>query len=168
VIIREMRAEEAVLVRDLWNEGCEAKDALVRGGWGRLSRESLERIRDNLARTPGCEDALCLVVEDDDGALVGFATASISRHPIAPGIVGEIEEVHVRPVDGAGAMARELALGAIAWTRSRGANVVVTYAAADAPWTDEEVRFWTALRFEIDRVVLHLYGPADGEAGDTQ
>ena len=155
--IREMRRDEAALVRDLWNEGRNARDALVPGGWGRLSSKSLERIRDNLERTPAHPDALCLVAEDDEGQIVGFATLSLTGHPVIPGIGGEVEELHVRDVPNADSLRRELARSAIVWLRSRGANVVVAYAAANAPWTEEEVDFWRSAGFEIDRVILHMY-----------
>jgi GNAT superfamily N-acetyltransferase len=155
-IIRESRPDEATTVRDLYDEMCNTHDARVPEGWGTLSPASLERIRDNMERTPEVDDALCLVAEDE-GRLVGFVTGALDRHPVMPGWAGDIEEMYVVERADAAELRRELARRAIDWLRERGAWTIHATVALEAPWTEEEIRFWSELGFEHDLTLLSLY-----------
>ena len=154
--IRPMRPTEAGAVRDMWNEMCEMADAATPDGWGRLSAESLERIRDNLERTPAHPDALCLVAEDSQ-ELFGFVTASISQHPVRPRPGGEIEELYVRAGADQTHVGALLAQKAIDWFHERGVGVIWSRVALDAPWTTSDIAFWTRLGFENDQTLLSRY-----------
>jgi hypothetical protein len=155
-VIRGMRAEEAAIVSDLWNEMCEEADAAATDGWGHLSAKSLERIRDNLERTPAHPEALCLVVEEE-GSLAGFVNASLSRHPVMLGVVGEIEELYVRARPDRREVELALVRRAIEWARAQGAGVIQSRVALDAPWTAGELEMWAGLGFEHDMGLVSLY-----------
>jgi GNAT superfamily N-acetyltransferase len=155
-IIRESRAGEAATLRDLYDEMCNVYDARVPEGWGRLTPAALERIRDNMRRTPAVDDAVCLVAEDE-GRLLGFVTGALDRHPVMPGWAGDVEELYVVERPDASELRRELARRAIAWLRERGASTIHSTVALDAPWTEEEIGFWSDLGFEHDMTLLSLY-----------
>jgi GNAT superfamily N-acetyltransferase len=135
----------------------EAAHAAAPEGWGRLSSGSLALIRENLERTPAHPDALCLVADDDRSMIVGFITASLSGHPIMPGIAGEIEELYVRPGPDGATRRRALVDRALAWARHREARTIRTKLSWGAPWTPDELAFWEGLGFEHDVTVVSRY-----------
>lgn len=132
------------------------------GGWGRLSGESLDQIRDNLERTPAHPDALCLVAKDSR-ELFGFVTASVTRHAVMPGPGGEIEEIYVRARADQAQVRALLAQEAIDWLHERGVGVIWSRVALDAPWTRRDIAFWTELGFEHDQTLLSRYRSDTGQ-----
>jgi hypothetical protein len=88
--------------------------------WGVPDRDPIDRW---ILRTTESDDAVCLVSEVD-GVIIGFLLASVSRHPVMPGVLGMLEEVHVRSTREAENRKRELFEEGIVWARSRGANPI--------------------------------------------
>lgn len=110
----------------------------------------------NLERTPAHQDDLCLVA-DDDGVLVGFVTASLVRHPVMPGTVGEIEKLYARSRPKAATIHNRLIEEAIDWLNSRSVGVFMSLIALDAPWTSEQVSFFANHGFESDQTLVTRY-----------
>jgi GNAT superfamily N-acetyltransferase len=150
--IREIRRDEVDLVTDLYLELCRSlseRDA----EWGVPDREPIRRW---IERTTETDDAVCLVPEID-GGIAGYLLASVSGHPAMPGVVGELEELYVRPRPSEDAIKRELVEAGVAWARARDAGVIGSKVGLDAPWTDEELGFWDSLGFEHDTTEVKRY-----------
>ena len=79
-----------------------------------------------------------------------------------PGVTGELEELFDRAGPGEGPARRELVDAGIAWALEREAKVIRTTIGLDAPWTGEELSFWTSLGFEYDQTVATRYFLDDG------
>jgi hypothetical protein len=79
-----------------------------------------------------------------------------------PGVLGQLEELHVRPVPDELRLKRELVEVGIAWARDRKADPIQTTVGLEAPWTDGELSFWTSIGFEHDRALVTRYFP-EGE-----
>ena len=90
--IREMRPAEAGAVTDLSLDLCRSLSERD-DDWGVPDRDPIFRW---IVRTTETEEAVCLVPEID-GEIAGYLLASVSGHPAMPGILGELEELHVRP-----------------------------------------------------------------------
>ena len=83
--IRRLREEEAEAVLAMWKEA--ADDSLDDEGAANILR--------HLQQCASHGDAFCLVAEEE-GALLGFLTASAIIHPSWQWPMGEIEELYVR------------------------------------------------------------------------
>lgn len=150
--IREIRRDEVELVTDLYLELCRSlseRDA----EWGVPDREPIRRW---IERTTETDEAVCLVPEIE-GRAAGYLLASVSRHPAMPGVTGELEELYVRPGPERDPAMRELVEAGVGWARARDAGVVVGTVGLDAPWTDEELGFWSSLDFERDTAEVKRY-----------
>lgn len=159
--IRPMRRHEAGAVRDLWNEMCQMADSAVPGGWGQLSAESLERQESGTiwnARPPTPTPS---VSWSTSGRPRRVETASIVRHPVMPGNVGEIESTGrggLRSVGSKAAQLRDrLVEAALDWFHDRAVSVIMSRIALDAPWTSERVAFFAHHGFENDLTLVTRY-----------
>jgi len=65
-----------------------------------------------------------------------------------PGVLGQLEELHVRPGPDEVWLKRELVDVGIAWARDRMAAPIQTTVGLEARWTDGELSFWTSIGFE--------------------
>jgi Acetyltransferase (GNAT) family len=155
--IREIRRNECAPVTDLYLEMCKVL-AEADSDWGVPDRDPIHRW---ILRTTESHDAICLVSEVD-GVIIGFLLASVARHPVMPGVLGMLEEVHVRSTREAENRKRELVEEGIVWARSRGANPIQTTVGVDSPWADEELSFWKSIGFEHDQAIVRRYFPEEG------
>jgi hypothetical protein len=150
--IREIRPEEAAGVTDLYLEACRLLAELDPDSgvpnWDTINRW--------ITRTAQSDQAVCLIKEVE-GAIVGNLLASITPHPAMPGVLGTLEELHVRPGPDTGRMRVELVEAGIAWARAREASPIQTTVALDAPLTNEDLSFWTSVGFEHDQALVTRY-----------
>ncbi len=91
--IREMRPDEAASVTDAYLDACR-RHAERDDDWGVPRWDDIHRW---VVRTTETDDAVCLVAITDEGSIVGHLLASVSGHPAMPGILGDLEELHVVP-----------------------------------------------------------------------
>jgi len=143
VTIREIRRDDAAAVTDLYMEACRGY-AERDPDWGVPDRDAIKRW---VLRTTESDDAVCFISEAE-GAIAGCLLGSVARHPAMPGVLGQLEELHVRPVPGEDRLRRELVDVGIAWTHDRKAHPIQTTVGLEAPWTDGELSFWTSIGFE--------------------
>jgi hypothetical protein len=130
VLIRDMENDDVEAVWQLWAEYISegfARSLQVRGHrrrglsldrWGpgipipangaiATAEPSLEpsmAIRSYLRDLPAAAEAGALIAEAGQGRLAGFATYSLRRHPVLPGMVGHIDDVYARRDRSAGAV----------------------------------------------------------------
>lgn len=155
--IREITRDDAAAVTDLYLDVC-SRHSELDPDWGVPERDP---IFDSVLRTTESDEAVCLVVEAE-GAIVGYLLASVARHPAMPGVLGQLEELHVRPGQDELRLKRELVDVGIAWARDRKADPIQTTVGLEAPWTDGELSFWTSIGFEHDQAMVTRYFP-EGE-----
>ena len=151
--IREIRREEVAHATDLYLEACKLlseRDA----EWGVPDRDPIDRW---IHRTTESDQAVCLVPDEGDDAIAGLLLASVARHPAMPCVLGMLEELHVRPGPEQDRFMRELVEAGIAWARDRGASPIQTVVGLDAPWTNEELSFWTSMGFEHGQTLVTRY-----------
>jgi hypothetical protein len=125
--IREVRRNEAAPVTDLYLAMCRVL-AEADSDWGVPDWDPIHRW---ILRTTESDDAVCLVSEVDD-VIIGFLLASVARHPAMPGVLGTIEEVHVRAGREEGKRKRELVERGIRWARNRGGSPIQTSVGSSA------------------------------------
>jgi ribosomal protein S18 acetylase RimI-like enzyme len=146
--IRRIRADEAELVTQLWDDACRA----VPGG-APLSERGRRKIARMLHAAAEHPEVFCLVA-DEDGRIVGYTVGRVSGDPLEPGLVGELEDLYVVPDARDRSVGRRLAEAAI--TRLRDIDAGVIWAHVDAD--DEAAQaFWAALGLKGDVVRFSLY-----------
>jgi GNAT superfamily N-acetyltransferase len=154
--VREVRREDADRVTQLYLDACrrlsERDPEWGVPKWGPINRWIL--------KTMLSDDAVCLVSEAE-GAVVGLLLGSVTRHPAMPGVLGALEELMVEPRQDAAALKRELVDAGIAWARERGASPIQAAVGLGAPWTDDELSFWTSNGFEHDQTLVTRYFPEE-------
>jgi hypothetical protein len=155
--IREITQDDAAAVTDLYLDVCRRLSELD-PDWGVPDREPIYRW---ILRTTESDEAVCLVIELE-GTIAGCLFASVARHPAMPGVLGQLEELHVRPGPDEDRLRRELVDVGIAWARDRRAHPIQTTIGLEAPWTDGELSFWTSIGFEHDQALVTRYFP-EGE-----
>jgi GNAT superfamily N-acetyltransferase len=156
--IREIRRNESAPVTELYLEMCRVL-AEADSDWGVPDWDPIHLW---ILRTTESDDAVCLVSEID-GVIIGFLLASVARHPVMPGVLGTLEEVHVCPGREGVKRKRELVEGGIAWARNRGASPIQTTVGVDSPWADDELSFWKSIGFEHDQALVTRYFLGDGD-----
>lgn len=156
--IRPIHPSEAAAVTDLYLDGCRQLSERD-GDWGVPEWENIHRW---VVRTMETDEAVRLVAEDEDGSVRGLLLASVSGHPAIPGMTGELDELVVHPGPRDRETKRALAEASLAWAKERGPGQISSRVALNAPWTDEELTFWTELGFEHDQTLVTQYpdGPA--------
>jgi GNAT superfamily N-acetyltransferase len=145
--IRKMLEGEAEQVLGLWDENC--REAAGAG----LAPDEARGVREALRQYAGHPQALCLVAEEES-RLVGFVTARLTSHPILEGVVGEIEELYVRPEVRRRGIGAGLVKAAVSLLRERGASTVRAVACTESERARE---FWGHLGWENDLAVYSLY-----------
>jgi GNAT superfamily N-acetyltransferase len=146
--IREIRLDEVGTVTDLYMEMWGSL-ADRHADWAVGDRDPIHRW---IARTTETDEAVCLAPEFDV-EIAGYLLASVSRHPAMPGTTGELEGLYVRPRHDEDAVKRDLVEAGVAWARERNVGTI----GLDAPWTSEELAFWTSLGFENDTTEVKRY-----------
>ncbi len=151
--IREIRRDDVAHATDLYLEACRLlseRDA----DWGVPDRAPIDRW---ILRTTESDEAVCLVPDDEDDAIAGLLIASVARHPAMPGVLGTLEELHVRPGPEGDRLKRALVEAGIAWARVRDASPIQTTVGLSSPWTEEELSFWISMGFEHDQALVTRY-----------
>jgi hypothetical protein len=150
--VREMGPDDADRVTDLYVDACRRLSERA-PDWGVPERGPINRW---VLRTLESDDAVCLVAEAD-GGIVGLLLASVSRHPAMPGVLGTLEEVMVEPGPDHLARMGELVDAGVAWARDRNASPIQATVGLGAPWTQDELSFWTSNGFEHDQALVTRY-----------
>ena len=148
--IRRIEVAEAPLVRALYAEaGAEAAEKHPDDNIA-ISAAGLDNLETSFRVGAVHQDVVTLVAEED-GELVGYVNAEITRSGSLPGLAGEIHELWTRA--GNAEARRELAEEALRELRERGAGPIFHYEDVDHP--DREP--WTDLGFVPDTVRYALY-----------
>lgn len=146
--IRRIRAGEAAVVTDLWDEMARSAD-----DGGPLSERGRRNITAMLAAAADHEEVFCLVAEND-GELIAFTVGRTVRDPLLPGVGGEIEEFYVTPPARASGLSRALADAAMEQLRAMGAGIIWHHVCRD---DNAAQGFWQHLGFEGDTIRFALY-----------
>ena len=150
--VRRIRAEEAPAVRELYREMIQELAERYPEDRIAIAEPGLDNLEAHFRDAASHGDVFSLVAEED-GAVVGFADAQVTRSPTLPGRAGSIEDVWVRPGARATGLDRRLVEEAVARLRELGAWPIFHHAAAETP--DREL--WEGLGFERDVVRYSLY-----------
>lgn len=158
--IRRVRVEDAPRVRELYRAAVqEAAERYPEDRIG-ISENGLSNLETQFRLGAVHEDEATFVAEED-GDLVGFVTAAVTRGRALPGVAGEIEELWVQPGVRRAELERRLAETTLAWLRDRGARAI--FHTDDATHPQREP--WQTLGFEADVIRFSLYDePACGGA----
>ena len=144
--VRRMSADDVQGVLFLWNQNCEEVE---RG----LSSDEAENVSSNLRRYVDHDEAGCFVAEEA-GEIIGFATFCVQGHPVMEGLLGEIEELYVRPEARRRRIGSQLVRNATNEMRRRGASVLRALACVDNAGS---VQFLGKQGWENDMAVFSLY-----------
>lgn len=155
--IRTMQAHEAARVRDLWLQMCsEAGTPLPE----RASRQILA----NLAQYAAHAEVRCFVAEEGQ-TLIGFLTCCLTRHPVAPGLSGEIEELYVQADPHEHTTQAEMVREAVAFLQAQGTRSIHTHIGIgkESPDEGEQRAFWQSLEWENDMTIYSIYSNVPGD-----
>jgi Acetyltransferase (GNAT) family len=154
--IRPMQAHEATRVRDLWLQMC--ADAGTP-----LPEKAAQQILANLTQYAAHAEVRCFVAEEGQ-TLIGFLTCCLTRHPVAPGVSGEIEELYVQTVPHEHAIQAELVREAVAFLQAQGAGSIHTHIGIEeeSPEEGEQRAFWQSLGWENDMTIYSIYSDVPG------
>ncbi|HLI88317.1 MAG TPA: GNAT family N-acetyltransferase [Ktedonobacteraceae bacterium] len=156
--IRTMRDNEAGRVRDLWLQMCAEAGTP-------LPEASARQILTNLKQYPAHQNVRCLVVEEQ-GNLTGFLTCALTRHPIAPGLSGEIEELYVQSgTPQEQTLLAELVRQAVVYMQAQGARSIHTHIGIgeESPEEPEQRAFWQSLGWVNDMTIYSIYSDVPGD-----
>jgi GNAT superfamily N-acetyltransferase len=158
VQIRNMQANEAERVRDLWSEMCAAAGTP-------LPAAAAQQILVNLRQYAAHQDVRCFVAEEQ-GRIIGFLTCSVTGHPVMPGLAGEIEELYVQPIFDRQAIQSDLVKQAVAFMQARGAGSIHVRIGIgkESPFEGEQRAFWQSLGWENDMTIYSIYSNVPGDA----
>lgn len=154
--IRNMQEREAERVRDLWLQMC--ADAGTP-----LPESSARVILANLKQYTTHPDVHCFVAEEQH-ILTGFVTCGVTKHPVMPGLTGEIEELYVQPGPHQQAVQAELVSQAVAFMKGRGARSIHTRIGIgeESPEEGKQRAFWQSLGWENDMTIYSIYSDVPG------
>ncbi|MGI8687712.1 MAG: GNAT family N-acetyltransferase [Thermomicrobiales bacterium] len=136
---------DTVLV--LWNENC--REAARSG----LPPDASARVRANLLQYTVHRDTVCLVAEEQH-ELLGFIIGYATSHPVMDGLLGELEEMYVRPTARRHGIGSTLVEHAVIALRRRGASVIRAFVSCDSPIANA---FWQRSGWENDMTTFSLY-----------
>jgi hypothetical protein len=136
--IRRIEASDAPRVRELYR-------TMTRS---RISEAGLNNL-ETLFRLGAVHEDVYTLVAEQDGELVGFVLAEVTRSPGLPGLAGRIDELWTLD----NPLRRPLVEEAIRLLRKRGVKPVFHYEDAEEP--DDEP--WRMLGFVPDTVRYSLY-----------
>lgn len=155
--IRNMQESEAERVRDLWLRMC------VEAGTP-LPSASSSLILNNLKQYATHQMVHCFVAEEQS-TLIGFVTCAVTRHPVMPGLTGEIEELYVQTAPHQQEVRADLVKHAVTFMQAQGAKSIHTRICVGNECPDEnELRtFWQSLGWENDMTIYSIYSDVPGD-----
>jgi hypothetical protein len=156
--IRNMHEREAERVRDLWLQMCAEAGTP-------LPETSAQVILTNLKQYAAHPDVHCFAAEEQHG-LIGFVTCSVTKHPVMPGLAGEIEELYVQPGPHQQTTVQaELVSQAVAFMKGRGARSIHTRIGIgeESPEEGEQRAFWQSLGWVNDMTIYSIYSNIPGD-----
>jgi ribosomal protein S18 acetylase RimI-like enzyme len=142
--VRSLREEDIDRVIELWNQ--------VDDEWT-LTPMAERSVRRNLRATMSESRAFCLVAEVD-GTVVGFTTVGLIDHPVMPGILAEIEELHVDRPHRRKGLGRALAVEALRWIANADVQMIRAHVQNE---NVAAVRLFSNLGFMQDQVTLNRW-----------
>ncbi len=154
-MIRRIDVAEAPAVADLWADYA-SELADPRSG---LTDEARRGVVAHLEANATHPDATCLVAVSE-GELIGFVTAATFTHPTMGGVLGDIEELYVRPEHRRRRVGTALAEAILDWIDVHGGNVMKVRIGRGLG-ERAAIAFWESLGFESDMVECSLYPSAD-------
>jgi GNAT superfamily N-acetyltransferase len=110
-------------------------------------------VRRNLRATLSESKAFCLVAEVD-GTVVGFTTVGLIDHPVMPGTLAEIEELHVDRRHRRKGLGRALAIEALRWIANADVQMIRAHVQNE---NVAAVRLFTNIGFVQDQVTLNRW-----------
>jgi GNAT superfamily N-acetyltransferase len=146
--IRRIRPDEAEAVTELWDQM--ARSNVDGGPLTTCGRRNITA----MLREAAAHAEVFGLVAVEGGQIVGFTVARTSRHPLLPGVAGEIEEFYVTSAARSRGVSRALAEATRARLRSMGAGVVWHYVCREDTVAQG---FWQHLGFASDTVRFALY-----------
>ena len=149
--IRRIRVEEAPAVRELYREMTKELAARYPEDRIAISQQGLSNLETHF-RLGAVHDDVVTLVAEQEGNLVGFALAELTRGRSLPGVAGEVAELWTRPGTDETVRA-DLAREAVRVLRERGAGPI--FHTDDAARPEREP--WLSLGFEPDVVRFSLY-----------
>jgi hypothetical protein len=154
---REMRENEAVYVRNLWLQMC------AEAGTPPGEREA-HQILANLQQYATHQEAHCFVAEEQH-LLIGFLTCIVTRHPVMPGLSGDIEELYVQPGPHWQTVQTDLVRQAVAFMQARGAGSIHVRIGIgeESPKEKDQQIFWQSLGWENDMTIYSIYRNVPGD-----
>jgi hypothetical protein len=141
-------------VQALWLKNCADLGTPLLDSAARL-------ILDNLRRTVPHPDAHCIVAVEG-GAVVGYLTCCVMRHPVMPGLAGEIEELYVLPRRGRRVIETALVREAVLLLKRQSVCSIHTRTGTDG----DEARsraFWRQLGWDNDMTIFSIYQSVPGD-----
>lgn len=152
--IRPLQPEEAPAVLTLWQRGCADVGAPLRD-------DLAPQLLANLVHYAGHPDARCFVAVVDS-IIVGFVTCAALRHPIEPGVKGEVEELYVLPGRGRPAIKNALVRAAVLALKGLGAHSIHVTTSTDRE--DASARaFWRRQGWEQGMSIFSIYADLPGD-----
>jgi ribosomal protein S18 acetylase RimI-like enzyme len=149
--IRRMRLDEAPVLRALTKQGVAREAARYPEDRIAISDQGLDNLETHYRLGANHPDLFTLVAEQD-GEIVGFVDAEVTRGRSLPGAGGEIGDLHLEEGT-APQVGEELVRKAVELLRERGARPIFHTEPADRP----EREPWQNLGFEPDTIRYSLY-----------
>ncbi|MDI7277039.1 MAG: GNAT family N-acetyltransferase [Anaerolineae bacterium] len=150
--IRRMQEGDAEAVRALWDANC------LEAAGRPLSGTESARVLALLRAYPSHPATLAYVAESE-GAIVGFVTAYLSRHPVQGGSVGEIEELYVKPEARRMGIGTALVAEAAGELQRRGADLMRTRVCVESVVARA---LWQALGWELNAAEYACFAAPGG------
>jgi hypothetical protein len=147
-IVRRARVEDAPRLRQLTKDGVAREAALYPEDRIAISEQGLDNL-ESMHRAGAVHNDLATLIAEHDGEIVGFVDARVTRHPVLPGLAGEIGDLYADDAEVREALAR----AAVEFLRDRGAGPVFYTDDADRP----EREPWKSLGFVADTIRYALY-----------
>ncbi len=142
--VRPLRDEDIDRVIELWNQ--------VDDEWT-LTPMAERNVRRNLHETLGASKSFCLVAEVGD-SIVGFTTVALIEHPVAPGILAEIEELTVDRAHRRRGLGRALTAEALRWIDNASVNMIRAHVENE---NVAAIHLFESLGFDQDQVTLNRW-----------
>jgi ribosomal protein S18 acetylase RimI-like enzyme len=149
--IRRARVDEAPLLRQMTKEGVAREAAAHPEDRIGISDRGLDNLETHYRLGAVHQDLIVLVAEEN-GEIVGFLDAELTRGRSLPGLAGEIGDLYLDEKAGPD-VGEALARAAVEHLRERGAGAIFHTEDATRPERDP----WEALGFEADVVRYSLY-----------
>jgi len=155
--IRNMQESEAERVRDLWLQECAEVGTP-------LPEAAARRILANLKQYPAHQAVRCFVAEEQ-GAIIGFLTCSVTSHPVEPGLAGETEELYVQAHPQRHEIKTELVRQAVKFMQAQGVGTIRTRICIgdECPEEAELRAFWQSLGWINDTTNYAIYRSVPGD-----